>query len=443
MQHIYKFIDKWKVFFLILSCNMPNPYIGTVAAGLFLCFVAMTRLRIHHRTEWDQINFCWFLIFIIPVLSFLANFSHLNNLFWYVFTTVPILIYPAVLSNVPYENVLNSFKKFVLLELAVFSTQYMWLAVKFRTLNPLAVDLSAGDFIAGTSVGYSSLMSVTMAFLTLFFLDHYFFTKKRAGLVYSFLCFMMMILTGYMAGIVLFFISIILNFISNISYSMVRLKLSKLQMILSITMLLAFSVLCMQMSSNVIYASKVIIKIFSASPPLKVQSYIVTFSDFLKENPEQSILGVGGGNYSSRAAFMTGGQYLQPSNPWYVPVTPSRFYNRYMSPLFEKRFLYKTIGNVSSRSMINTPFSQIQTIFSEGGLLSLIILFALSIMCIRIYLRKMSRMYLIAIILFFSLLLIDNWLAFPNFAFLFWVTLFFNDFSAGKRDLTARWRTQN
>lgn len=402
---------------------MPNPYFGTITAFIFFILTLVKRFKLYVKPELKKIIICWVLILFFPVISFFIFYSNLNNLFWYLFTTSPILIFPFVLYNVKMKLLIANLIKFTQIELLLFTIQYILLVFKYRNINPFVSDISAGDLLSGTSIGFSSLMAVTMSLICLFFMDLYLLTKNKIYLLYGTMCFLMMVLTGYMAGITLFFTSTLVFFFFSLIFDFVKFKINKIKLGIVFSVFISVIVIAIQMQSNFIYTTNVLVRIFSASPPLKIQSFIVTFSDFIKENPGAIISGIGGGNYCSRAAFITGGQYLQPSNPWYIPITPSKYYIRYMYPLFEKRLKFKTIGNVSSQSMINTPFSQYQTIFAEGGVLSLIVLIILIILCFKIYFLNNRKLYAIAILYTFSLLIIDNWLEFPNYSILFWIII--------------------
>src|SRR5690606_22622329 len=131
----------------------------------------------------------------------------------------------------------------------------------------------------------------------------YFITKRQTKFtIISFAC---LGLATYMAGTVIFIFSIILGlfFFSNMSY---RTKL------LSVTLVTCFLGMFLYVSpANYDYAMGYIERILRNGDitPYKIKSFVQTYN-FIFSSVKDFLIGSGGGNFSSRVAFITSGDYV-------------------------------------------------------------------------------------------------------------------------------------
>lgn len=119
---------------------------------------------------------------------------------------------------------------------------------------------------------------------------------------------------------------------------------------------------------------------------------------------------------------MVSGEYLS-NQPFFIPVTPSKEMRVNILNVWNRDMYDKIVGGSIGNSMINEPFNQHLTIFSEGGIFAYIGLLVF-LYCIFKYSNKNKIPAGILLFFFIStIFLTNNWFAFPNFAMVFWLTI--------------------
>lgn len=101
--------------------------------------------------------------------------------------------------------------------------------------------------------------------------------------------------------------------------------------------------------------------------PIKIKSHFETLLKLPRKASQQPIIGLGWGTYSSRAALFLSGVYL-PDHPSYVPVS--------RHPVAETMiFKYREKG--FTQGTLNQPWSSWQSLYAEGGLLTVTLVIGL------------------------------------------------------------------
>ena len=175
--------------------------------------------------------------------------------------------------------------------------------------------------------------------------------------------------------------------------------------------------LCKLLNSKLIriaIISQVYIKI-----KLIFNTYELLFSD-----PIITLFGVGGGNYSSRAAFMVSGEYLS-YQPSFIPVTPSKFMLEYILTIWDRATYTTMIGGTSGNSMVNEPFLEYCSIAGEAGLIGFILLIIVLLELVIFGLRFNNLLLLLGGIYISLILFTNNWFSFPSFALMMWLVIKF------------------
>jgi hypothetical protein len=421
----------WVVFCFLLFSNLPNAFYSIFLLILifFIRLASSMKLLIHN--EWKTIVLLWSIIGLIMGFSFFTHFSSFNNLLWGVISFVPIILIPFLLPfhKVRYLNssdrLINAIKLFTFVELIVMALQYIALAFQYKTIDIFsATNGAAGDNIGGTTFGFSSVISITLGFVSIIFLDYYLHYKHKKDLLWFLFSFFMMTLPGYTAGILVYFTSFILFLFGKFVFDLFKRGVvnKRIGIIIMFVLVGFFAFGCLQIS-NIFYAVRIFSYLFSTDPPMKVKSIISTI-EYSSENIIDVPLGIGFGNYSSRAAFITGGEYLS-NQPAFIPLTPSKYFKKYMFPLYNLETQHQYRGGVAGNSMVNTPFNQFQTIYGEGGIISLLILCIIAAIVFQVSLPYKGSLYFWGLLYFAFLMFLDNWLSYPNFCLMFWLLILY------------------
>jgi hypothetical protein len=417
----------WTIFCFLLFSHLPNAFYSIFLLFLVFALRIAFSFKLSLPKSWKMIEFFWTLIGLIMMFSFFTHFSSFNNLFWGVICFLPIVLIPFLLPFRKYRyhqssyRLINAVKLFTFVEIIVMIVQFVKLAFQFKTIDIFtATNGAAGDLITGT-VGFSSVISVTLGYISIVFLNYYLNYKYKRDAIWFLISFIGMILPAYTAGTFVYVLSFVLfllgRFIVDIFKSGI---INKRTGILIALLIVSICIIVYSQMSNILYAQRIISFVFF-DPPNKIKAISSTF-EYSKENVWDIPLGVGFGNYSSRAAFITSGEYLA-NQPKFIPVTRSKYFEKYMFPLFNKESQNKIISSSFGNSMINAPFNQFQTVYGEGGLISLSILCILLAFVFKIKVPYSNNLHRLGLIYLILLMFCDNWLSYPSFCFIFWLLL--------------------
>ncbi|MGL1935250.1 MAG: hypothetical protein OCD01_09525 [Fibrobacterales bacterium] len=420
---VLKSIDK-TILFLLLVSHLPNRYIG-IALIIIFSLKAVSAHKFTFPKEIKDFYYKWLIVIFIGTISFFLHFSSPNNLFWSFFNLAPFVLVPLIIYKKGYNlssfKLLNTIKVFILIQFIFFFCQYMRFAIELRTINIFAVNSGMGDVLSGTLMGFSSPLTITMSFLSFYLIDIVYIKKQSQHKYYLLLSLLMLFLPGMMSGIMAFFTAFSLSFILIAFKKLLRLKTNKFLLTILIVTSLAFVFLLAFQSDNILYAINIMDLAIDKQAFIKIK-IVFQVIDLLKEDPYILLFGVGLGNFASRAAFMVSGEYLS-YQPFFIPVTPSEFMDKYVLTIWDKSSNLKIIGGSIGNSMVNEPFLQYVAIAGEFGLIGfLIILFAfLKILFISL---KNENLLMLSVLLFTAMIFFTNtWISYPTFAVVFWIAL--------------------
>lgn len=280
--------------------------------------------------------------------------------------------------------------------------QYIYLCIDVMTINPfssLKYFMSAGDFMKGIFPN-SSVNMIIMSFYLIYFAN----LKMWKYLVISVAA---LLLTTYMSGIFLLLLALILFGFFYFSFS------NKIKSILALIILFfAFNAIS---PNNVQYARNILFdKINSKTDPArKLVSLEQTFVNWVSD-PVTFVFGNGGGKFSSRVAFTTGGEYVS----WYPQSLV------YKSDDFEKNHFslwnYAILKKGYSDGTANQPFSNYNFIIGEFGLIG-VFLFLIYLLKPITFLNK-SKFVSILFLVMMLYFLLDYW--FEYFSVIIFFELF-------------------
>lgn len=280
------------------------------------------------------------------------------------------------------ERVLKIFFK-INLFLAIL--QIIMLGIELKTWFPFS-SMSAGDSVKGFFRN-SSVNMVVMSFYAVF----YFFKKDYK---FSTIAAIVMILTFYMSGLLLFMGTFITYAFFKFSFK------NKVKVIGGITLVI---ILFTSFSpENVKYVKHILNDKISSKtdPPRKLVSFMQTFNYWVSQ-PSNFVFGSGGGKFSSRTAFTTGGEYVSwfPSNLVYI----SKDFQTNHFQLWNSKILSLPYKDGTS----NQPFSFYNKIIGEYGLLGFLLFLIYLITPLKYY-KHLTYGRLI-FLLIFPYFLLDYW----------------------------------
>ncbi|TJY34768.1 hypothetical protein [Pontimicrobium aquaticum] len=254
-----------------------------------------------------------------------------------------------------------------------------------KTFFPFS-NMSAGDNVKGLFRN-SSVNMVVMSFYSIFFI-------YRKEYKYFVLAIFITLLTFYMSGLLLFTGVVLAYVFFNLSINRKLKVLGVLLLILLLFILIS--------PKNVKYVQKILNDKISSKtdPPRKLVSFDQTLDHWVSSS-RNFIYGSGGGKFSSRTSFITGGEYVG----WF----PQKL--TYLSPDFEGNHFQlwnsKILSIPYKDGTSNQPFSFYNKIVGEYGLIG-ILLFLIYLSIPLKYYKHLSYGRVI-FLLIFAYFLLDYW----------------------------------
>lgn len=231
--------------------------------------------------------------------------------------------------------------------------QYILVSIQAKSILPFSVPgfgMSTGDYLKGFFIN-SSVNMVIMSFFSV-----YFFTKKDK--INTAIAIVVAILSTYMSGII-----IALSMLCVYAFFMFSLK-NKVKVVVFI--IVGTFVFSKVSPENIEYIEHILTEKINSKtdPSRKLVSFKETAVNFVS-SPSSLIFGEGGGKFSSRTAYLTGGEYAN----WYPKDLV------YRSEKFEhnhfKLWNHEALRVPFSDGTANQPFSFYNKIIGEYGLLGL------------------------------------------------------------------------
>lgn len=294
------------------------------------------------------------ILLFIDTLDYLPTYITVLS-FW----MISYIIY-AVSEQFIRNNNLQAIKRtiniYFLLCIGTMLFQYFLAVMQYNHPNPYMVSPAAGDLMRSLF----SNSSVNMIILSFFFIYYlmeakwFYMAAALAGLL----------MTTYMSGIVILGISLITGIMI---YSKIKLTHKVYMVVLSV----AFAGLFLAVSpDNVNYAMGYIKRIWEFEEdtlPFKVKSIQQTIEYFFG-SLQAFLFGAGGGNFSSRVAFIFSGDYV----PW-LPATMEYISDEFSSNHFGI-WTYDFNNPWDNRNnTANQPFAFYNKIIGEYGMMGVLL----------------------------------------------------------------------
>ena len=297
------------------------------------------------------------LILFFKTFSYVPNFL-LTLCFWF-FSFMSLNQITYFIKKSSLNEIQSTVKIFFKINVIVVFVQLVMLMIRFNSINPYLVTTSAGDFIKSI-YSNSSVNLIIMSFFVI-----YFFVKK--DWLYGLLATIILLMTTYMSGLVLFICSLLLGLFL---FSRFKIKYK----LLAIFFIVIFGYLFAIISpNNVTYATRYINRILEngENVPFKIKSFWQTIN-YCSSSLSSFVFGAGGGNFSSRVAFIVSGDYVR----WFPDswaYASNQFLNNHLSLWnFDFNNPWDNKNNTA-----NQPFSFYNKIFGEYGLLGFILFYIL------------------------------------------------------------------
>lgn len=392
----------------LLICSNGNVILQTLCITLFGIFMILIK-GINRNKKVNSFYVLLLMLSFLQVLCFFRqdySYNYLVNtllitFMWfmaflahnYVANSVKICSVNAITRVLNYLFFLNAI---------IVVVQYIGICIEAQTIFPFAVKyygMSTGDYLKGLFAN-SSVNMVVMAFYTAYF----FFGKEK---VKATLAILIAVFTTYMSGIILALGVIALYGFFKFSFKS-KLKFLGLGIV-------GFIIFYKVSPDNIKYVKAVLTeKVNSKTDPArKLVSFEQTARNFVS-SPSSFVLGEGGGKFSSRTAYLTGGEYVS----WFPETLV------YRSEKFEnnhfKLWNNKALSIAFRDGTANQPFSFYNKIVGEYGLIGILLfLLYVSYFYRRIKLLTYGKIILPLLLGFFML---DYWFEY------FTVILFFELF---------------
>lgn len=278
----------------------------------------------------------------------------LSLVFWIIcYTTLCQIVYFTKVNSL--LRIYRTIDLFFIINSIIIAYQLIDMMLLYSSVNPYAVTNSAGDYIKSL-YSNSSVNFIIMSFFSVFYL-------QRKKWKYGFVAVIFMLMTTFMSGLVIFLGAMIIGV-----YFFSRIKI-KNKLLIVVWVMLFFLVFNYLAPSNVTYASRYINRIVENGDdlPYKIKSFYMTL-EYWTSSAKNFIFGAGGGNFSSRVAFITSGDYVG----WF----PDTF--THVSEEFKEYHL--SVWNYdfnnpwdNRNNTANQPFSFYNQIIGEYGLIGILI----------------------------------------------------------------------
>lgn len=350
----------------------------------------------------DRPVFFYISIMLISLVHLiLSPFNNENQ--WLIFVNIIIwlFLFLAALSikryanYIKYKDVVFIFYSSIFVTLCIF---FYWVAY-YKTLNIFAQNSLIGDFLGGYS-GHSRVQMIAFSFFSVIFLS-----RKEWGKF--FIANIFMLITTFMSGLFLYYIILItvLIFINSPQKSMKYLVLVS-------GVILIFSFV---LENNFSYLFKQLYAIFSLNPPRKIVSFIQTY-EYFKSDFVHTLFGAGPGHFSSRLAFIVGGEYIS-GFPSSLVYRSSEFFNNH----FQLWNAY-TLSIPFNDGTANQPFSVYNQIVGEYGIIGTFCFIYFYILGFTKFIRT-NKYKLFLILLLLSYFILEYWFEYFSIVFLFEVLM--------------------
>jgi len=366
LKHLKMRLKKDKTVYFLLLIMLLLAGLSMVLPLYILVFGPIIILLNKNYFSVDERTLFYLGVIILSVSQFLFVLSPEYSLNYTINTAIALLFWMLgllvhlVLKSTTNFLSLKSLYRILdlvfIINILAIALQYALIVLETKTLNPFALvsrefGMSTGDYLRGLF----SNSSVTMVVLS-FYTIYYAYKRNRK----FFLAATGMLLTTYMSGILIFTLITggFIFFTFNIK--------TKIKILVGfVAMFLLVNIVTPE---NIEYGKKILTeKVSSTSDPArKLVSYEQTLKNWTS-SPQSFIFGEGAGKFSSRTAFLTGGDYVY----WYPKklVYKSEKFSENHFKLWNNRILSTPYKDGTH----NQPFSFYNQLIGEFGLLGLLL----------------------------------------------------------------------
>lgn len=284
-----------------------------------------------------------------------------------------------------------------------------WIATIIWAISHLQTAMAYADmdWVTGTLGEYQcNVLMCLSSCIGIAFLCHFYYFKNKQDLLWALSSFSLAVLTG---SVIYTFVLLIATILVALFDKALSVKV-RLITFLIITLMIIIFVSCVPewIVNDIIKLTDIN---YFLNRVVKLKYYYNTFIEYPKnESFLHFLIGMGPGEYTSRAADTCAGGY--------IPIY-DRFFQSYQNPL-RLTYISYISNQYIGQGLASTPQSSIISMTGEFGFVGLLFLFGFFAKKF-ISANPFSRMVLL---FFFGLLFFDNALEFAKYVFIFWIVYY-------------------
>ena len=387
-------VEKFLFKNLVYSVMLPDNFIVIFFTGLLFLYFVVSYLRNKKRLI---INKSFMIIFILLISMFMINIVihrvPINNIFLYlmynfVFAVVPIVFMAFNVEE--YETIDKA------LNTAIIMQGISILAVVIFNIH-IVMDNLFGDWSIGTmGVSQGVQLFSLMIFTAVKLLSKYLKTKQYEYLIFFIIATLLSLSTVSLTNTAIFFVSIIAFFVVYKLNRKVKLMMVGVIAVLMCIFWFGSDPFVREQFTKIAFNSE-----FRVNRVKKLETYEDTYISLPKKDLKAGLIGVGAGNYSSRAALTASGYYTSWYNSSRFKTSINKYARKYIRPR-----IFSNIGV----SLLETPTSQYISIMGEYGYIGVAVFAAIAILVFI----KSGDFNKLLILYFLMTCFFDNYFEYPK-----------------------------
>jgi hypothetical protein len=308
----------------------------------------------------------YFILYRMQGVDFLVGNAVVSFITYSSFALVLCLPGKGIIEPGMYDKYAKVLKYALLIEAIVGIMQFLVVTLTKRfTILP-------GDAVQGTislfpfvvkDAGFGNQMFViNMAFLLLFFIPYALVNRKDYWVV------LLALVSVMLAGVMHVFISLIWSFLFTIFFFRKNILFGDFfkilfALVLVVSLLIPFEFLF----PGIFRSASIFISLYEDKNSPKFEAIEKATEALPEKYPSAYLVGIGPGQYSSRAGLISSGKYFSVKTPL-LPNTTSPFFKNYFETTWKK---YSTNTNRYGNSTMHRPFFSLLSIFAEFGLVGI------------------------------------------------------------------------
>ena len=377
---------------VITSLILPDNYI-IIVVSVFLLFIVSPKLKVN---KFFLLGILWI------VLNMIINSVHGGNIIMFVIYTTPFFIMNICikkLSNAEkvIESCSNYLKTWICIEtvtIIVYALTHMNTVLAYRDL----------DWVTGTLGEYQcNVLMCIGSFSMLIFWSQYFYYRKN--IVWLLVSVAMLLATGAIAYTLILSSSIVLVSVISMNERPAR-KIGTLALII-VGVIFFQSIMPAWITREVTLLTN---RDYVINRITKFNYYENTFVKLPKEEGYvKFLIGVGAGQYSSRAAETCAGGYIGLYDSIARPY----------ETVIRKKYISMRYGGAGLSSTSQASILSVQGEFGIVGLIAILTYFIMK------FKNTEDRNAKIAVLFFVGLMFFDNTIEFAKYGAIFWIAYYF------------------